>query len=137
MMDKTDYEVWIGKLMGRGMALTWPKDHAGQLALLGAAALALDPSQRYSEKEVNEALAAWLGIVLPKGGLDHVTVRRYLIDFRFLDRESDGSAYWVNRDELAQEFEPAVFDLDTSTIIREFKEAEAARRKAWRAKRGE
>ncbi|WCN36506.1 DUF2087 domain-containing protein [Aneurinibacillus uraniidurans] len=41
----------------------------------------------YKEKEVNEILQAVYD--------DHVTVRRYLIEYGFLDRKSDGSAYWV------------------------------------------
>ncbi len=44
-------------------------------------------NHRYSEKEVNRILSE----VYP----DYVTVRRYLIDYGFMDRENDGSAYWV------------------------------------------
>ncbi|ANE45753.1 transcriptional regulator [Paenibacillus swuensis] len=41
----------------------------------------------YTEKEVNEVL---------KGAYaDYVKVRRYLIEYGFMDRESDGSRYWL------------------------------------------
>ena len=134
-MNGTEYTEWIGKLMGRGLALKLPKDTSGQLALMGAASLALEPGRRYTEKEVNDTLGAWLKQVSPRGGLDYVTLRRYLVEFRFLARESDGSAYWVDRDELAQEFESDVLDLDTATLIQAFKEAEAARRAQWLAQK--
>lgn len=41
----------------------------------------------YTEKEINEILKAVY--------TDFATLRRYLIDYRYLDRKSDGSAYWV------------------------------------------
>lgn len=40
----------------------------------------------YSEKEVNTLLEA----VYP----DYVMIRRFLIDYGFLNRKSDGSSYW-------------------------------------------
>lgn len=46
-----------------------------------------DSNQKYTEKEVNEILEQ----VYP----DYVTLRRYLIEYGFLDRTSDGSQYWV------------------------------------------
>ncbi len=133
MMDATDYAARLGKLLGVGVPLTWPKQGEDQMALMGAAALGLEPARRYSEKELNVALAAWLERFSRPGGLDHVTLRRYLIDFRFVDRESDGSAYWVDRDELAQEFELSVFDLKTQAIVDAVKAERAERRRQWRA----
>ena len=44
----------------------------------------------YSEKEVNE--------ILKKFNPDMAILRRYLVDYRFLDREKDGSQYWRRKD---------------------------------------
>lgn len=44
----------------------------------------------YSEVEVNEILA--------KYNPDSALLRRYLIDYRYLDRERDGSRYWRQKD---------------------------------------
>ena len=41
----------------------------------------------YSEKEVNQIIARYYS--------DFVTVRRYLIQYKFMDRVKDGSRYWV------------------------------------------
>jgi len=46
-----------------------------------------DSSEKYTEKEVNQILES----VYP----DFVTLRRYLIEYGFLDRTADGSKYWV------------------------------------------
>jgi hypothetical protein len=42
--------------------------------------------QSYTEPQVNEILEALVD--------DHVFARRLLIEWGFLDRENDGSAYW-------------------------------------------
>jgi hypothetical protein len=44
----------------------------------------------YSEKEVNEILA--------KYNSDTAVLRRYLIDYGYLDRERDGSRYWRQKE---------------------------------------
>ncbi len=103
------------------------------MVLMGTAALGLDPARRYAEKELNAALAAWLECFSRPGGLDYVTLRRYLIDFRFVDRESDGSAYWVDRDELAQEFESGGFRAGQPGHRGRGEGRAGARRKQWRA----
>lgn len=43
--------------------------------------------KQYTEKEVNA--------IIQTAHEDYVTVRRYLIEYGFLNRNSDGSAYWV------------------------------------------
>lgn len=43
----------------------------------------------YDEKEVNQTLEAVYN--------DYVTLRRYLIEYGFLDRKLDGSKYWVKK----------------------------------------
>jgi hypothetical protein len=45
-----------------------------------------DKERRYTEKEVNEVLAHFHP--------DTSTLRRFLVDYQFLDRERDGSVYW-------------------------------------------
>ncbi|USG66661.1 DUF2087 domain-containing protein [Brevibacillus ruminantium] len=48
-----------------------------------------DSERIYTEKEVNEILKAVYD--------DHVTLRRYLIEYGFLDRKTDGSQYWLKK----------------------------------------
>jgi len=64
----------------------WPKKQKEKLVLLRRIAELFRTDRRYAEKEVNA--------VLEKVWEDHVTIRRYLIEYRFLDRKSDGSEYW-------------------------------------------
>lgn len=46
-----------------------------------------DLNKKYTEKEINEVLKG----IYP----DFATVRRYLIEYGFMDRHDDGSLYWV------------------------------------------
>lgn len=46
-----------------------------------------ETGREYTEKEVNE--------LLKESYHDYVTLRRYLIEYGFMDRKNDGSAYWV------------------------------------------
>ena len=47
---------------------------------------AFDKERRYTEKEVNQVLARFHP--------DTSTLRRFLVDFNYLERERDGSVYW-------------------------------------------
>ncbi|WP_282941330.1 DUF2087 domain-containing protein [Paenibacillus sp. RC67] len=65
----------------------FPKKEKRKIVVLSHLITRFEPGHRYSEKEVNE--------VLEKAFVDYVTLRRYLIEYGFMDREEDGSAYWV------------------------------------------
>lgn len=64
----------------------FPKKEKHKLVILRHLAGLFAPDRTYAEREVNEILGAVYA--------DHVTLRRYLIEYRFLDRRRDGSAYW-------------------------------------------
>ena len=46
-----------------------------------------DKNKKYSEKEVNEILKPMFE--------DFVMMRRYLVNYHFMDRTTDGKAYWL------------------------------------------
>jgi len=58
-----------------------------KLVILRVIAGQFAPGRRYAEKEVNA--------ILRDIHEDYVTLRRYLIEYGFLDRAQDGGAYWV------------------------------------------
>lgn len=65
----------------------FPIKQKRKLVVLDLIAKDFEPDRRYSEKEVNE-------LILERY-CDYAEIRRYLIEYGFLDREPDGSAYWV------------------------------------------
>ncbi|PGB01619.1 DUF2087 domain-containing protein [Bacillus toyonensis] len=70
-----------------GPLFKFPKKQKRKLIILRHLVKKFDSNQKYSEKEVNTILEN----VYP----DFVTLRRYLIEYGFLDRTADGSQYWV------------------------------------------
>jgi hypothetical protein len=56
-------------------------------ALLKYARQDLEPGRVYTEKEFTEAVAPY--------SRDASSIRRYLIDYGFVERKVDGSAYWL------------------------------------------
>ncbi|MFJ8413539.1 DUF2087 domain-containing protein [Bacillus paramycoides] len=65
----------------------FPKKQKRKLIILRHLVRKFDSNKKYTEKEVNAVLEN----VYP----DFVTLRRYLIEYGFIDRTADGSQYWV------------------------------------------
>jgi hypothetical protein len=91
----------------------------------------LSVSQPYSEQAVNEALKEWISKVGTGFGVDHVTLRRYLVDAGYLHRDAYGTSYQVQpngRDEVA--FESEVGQVDPVDVVRKARQQAAARKRA-------
>ena len=71
-----------------GRVVSWPAKKATRLHLLEYLSSLFEMEKIYSEKEVNRLLEQYLA------SNDYATVRRDLCDFRYLQRERDGSRYW-------------------------------------------
>jgi len=69
-----------------GKIISFPAQEKKFLVLLNHVLAAFLPGTRYSEKQVNEILAAY--------NPDTASLRRGLIEYHLMERESGGSAYW-------------------------------------------
>lgn len=76
-----------------GPLAEFPRKEKRKLAILRHLIGSFEPGRKYAEKEVNEVLKRRFG--------DYVMLRRYLIEYGFMDREPDGSRYWVETDKRA------------------------------------
>lgn len=68
----------------------FPKKEKRKIVILRQLIRRFDPKRKYTEQEVNQILKAAYD--------DYVTLRRYLIEYGFMDRLADGSSYWVKPD---------------------------------------
>jgi hypothetical protein len=68
---------------------SFPKKEKQKLVILHAIVNSMEDDTVYSEKEINRILQPIYH--------DFVTLRRYLIEYGFLDRKSDGSEYWLKK----------------------------------------
>lgn len=67
-----------------------PRKEKEKLVILVRLAERFSPGRLYTQKEVDAILAG--------ADPDYAALRRYLVDYRFLEREPDGSAYWREGD---------------------------------------
>lgn len=74
-----------------GPLLTLSMREKQRLVVLAEVAKRFQRGRRYTEAEVNQLLDP----LHP----DYVTLRRYLVDYRFLDRVPDGGQYWLHEEE--------------------------------------
>ncbi|SEP10753.1 DUF2087 domain-containing protein [Paenibacillus sp. OV219] len=91
-LTRDEYSALLTKYLPQGLSgpLTGlPRKEKRKAALLRHVATAFKKGRKYKETEVNELLKRFM----PE---EYVTLRRYLVDYEFLARESDGSTYWLN-----------------------------------------
>ncbi len=62
-----------------------------KLVILREICKRFESNRTYSEKEVNE--------ILKTAHEDFVTLRRYMIEYGFMERKDDGSQYWIKTEE--------------------------------------
>lgn len=95
-MIHEDFEVGAARLFGGrgGTGRILPSRRRDRVIFLHAAARALDEARRYTQKELDAALKEWLGTVARDFDVDHVYVRRLLVEEGLLARTADGSSYW-------------------------------------------
>jgi hypothetical protein len=98
---------------------------------LGSIVLILKPRKKYSEKLINKTIIEWIEKVATESYMDHVTLRRYLIDFGLLERDPAGHWYYVSESKLADLFEDSILKIDPFSLVKDFREEREARRKKW------
>jgi hypothetical protein len=100
-----------------------PRKPLDRHILLISSILKLDPGQPYSEKELNEQLQLWV-IHFGRGfGLDHVTLRRYLVDEKYLTRDAAGGTYELATEGLPYTFDESIRELDLEQRVAEARQA--------------
>jgi hypothetical protein len=93
MNRNDDVNAALRRMLSNGPLTGLPKRPADQELLVRLAAGQFAPGAAYTEKQVNETLAAWLATFVAPYGIDHVTLRRMLVDARLMVRDKQGSTY--------------------------------------------
>ncbi|MBN2080840.1 DUF2087 domain-containing protein [bacterium] len=124
-----DFRKRIVNLLAKSALTSLPRKDTDKLCLLLALAERFERGRDYAEIEVNEVLQRWLNANSPEGNIDHVNLRRLMVDFKFLARSSDGLAYRLDPDGSGfTAFSPEVLELNIAELIEEEKQAIEARR---------
>ena len=98
--------------------------------LLKALSLRFDADRIYTETEVNGLIESWLSEVGQSLEIDHVTLRRTLIDEGYLRRDLDGVSYQLAHfTDMQFTFESDIDTIDVKAVLRDALD-EIARRRA-------
>lgn len=114
----------LQRLLANGPLTAMPRRAKEAELLLGLAAARLNVGLTYGEHEVNELLQAWLETISVPYGIDHVSLRRYLVDAHFLLRDAPGSTYRVN----PLKARPAA-DIDAAQVLAEIRRERETRKR--------
>lgn len=83
----------LRRLLANGPLTGWPRRPADQDLLVALTAARFEPGREYREAQVNEVIESWLATFVAEYGIDHVSMRRALVDARFLVRDRAGATY--------------------------------------------
>jgi len=115
----------LKRLLANGPLTGMPTRRDDLELLLQLAAARFESGETYSEKSVNELLRGWLGTFSEPYGIDHVSLRRELVDARLLVRDTSGSEYRLNPRRLRRDVPEAT----PSDILAEIRDERAARKR--------
>lgn len=88
-LTESEYDEAIQKYFKDGRLVKFPLKEKQRLIVIREILKAIEDDKTYDEKEMNALLSAYYE--------DYVLIRRYLIEYGFLDRKADGSEYWLKK----------------------------------------
>jgi len=109
----------------------FPRKRRQQHVLLKSVVLLLEPGQDYPERQINDTLQKWLDTVGKSIEIDHVSLRRHLVDEGYLIRDRAGRRYRVDEGKADNIFEPAINALNPVAVIEEAEQRRALRKRAF------
>ena len=118
MIEQADtVETALRRILRSGSLEAFPTHPKDLDAVLAVAAVTLMRRRPYSEQEINAALVEWLESV--HGWMDHVTLRRRMVDLDFLKRTVNGSRYFMNYGRVVKVLGDPALELDAGAIVQE------------------
>ncbi len=125
-----DAEKRFQRMFSAGRMRRIPRGKADTILFLALAASTLDPRETYSEPELNRELREWMADFVDARVFDHVTVRRFLVDYRYLLRDAHGTRYTTNQAMISHAIEPEVRSIQLEMIFQSVEKARARRKRA-------
>src|SRR5688500_19161570 len=93
MSTETEVRAVLKRMLANGPLTALPVRPHDLKVLLKLAAAQFEPGRKYSEPQVNDRLQEWLQPFCSPFGVDHVTLRRCLVDAGLLVRDKAGATY--------------------------------------------
>ncbi len=126
---RRDAEALLQRLLRTGWLQGFPT-HPRQLdTVLAIATSGLARQRPYAEWEINESLRDWLTSV--RARIDHVTLRRRMVDCGFLKRTRDGARYFLNYGRVVGVLGDPAVEVDAGAILDAIVREREARKAAY------
>ena len=122
----------LRRILRSGSLETFPTHPRDLDVVLAVAAVALMRRRPYNEQEINAALLDWLESV--HAWMDHVTLRRRMVDLGFLKRTVNGSRYFMNYGRVVEVLGDPAVELDAGAIAREVMRDREERKRLYASK---
>ncbi len=104
--------------------------------LLTSVVFAFEHDKIYSEQQVNALIQIWISQFGTSLTIDHVTLRRYLVDEGILIRDQFGTRYQLADMSPFFSYDPSIRDLDLEELIAQALEDRGARKRAYLTNKG-
>jgi hypothetical protein len=125
-----EYQKRLVELCSNTGGAGFPRRNRDRHILFRSVVQTLETEKSYSERMLNEALQHWLSDVGSSLDIDHITLRRYLVDAGYVVRDAQGSRYSTRVSGNTEvEFEDAIADIDSSNVIHNARLQAAARKR--------
>lgn len=128
-VDREKVRAALQRMLANGPLAQLPAKEADLEILLALAGAKFVPGSEYREREVNEMLREWLATFCLPGGPDHVTLRRCLVDARFLTRNKAGSAYAATMGRVGAVIADAARDVEPAGILEDVRRDRESRKR--------
>lgn len=89
----------------------------------------IEPGRVYNEREIGLVLVRWCNLFGWRFAVDHVDLRRMVVDMGLVKRNASGSQYELIEENNATLYDPAIRGLDLEQIVEEAKEERERRRR--------
>jgi hypothetical protein len=108
----------------------FPRKVRDREILMKSIVMLLDSGRSYAEAEINSILEKWKCEIAPAIHSDHVTVRRFLVDYGHLERTADGRKYRVGFPPRPLAFDLEIDGIDLRATIAAYRDYAERRRRA-------
>ncbi len=127
MIDVDEFVERLCRLAADRGPRGFPRKRRDRQILMKSILMGLDSAREYSEPEINAALDGWIREVATAIQIDHVTLRRMLVDHGLLERTADGSRYRVGFPPQPVVFSLEVDEIDVRATVAAFRDYQARR----------
>ncbi len=135
MLQKDEVEKLLRRSFKSGLLRRLPRKREDADVIMALSIAGMDPDGIFDESQMNVHLSAWLdGIADQQGNLDHVTLRRYLVDYDFLRRASDGVIYRIRPERIDEVLATEAKTIDAKALFEEEQTLRSVRRAAFSRK---